>query len=68
MQRPAVPKDEASRLDALRRLNILDSEPEERFDRITRLAKHAFGVPIALISLIDENRQWNKSRQGLEKS
>jgi diguanylate cyclase (GGDEF)-like protein len=46
-------------------LNILDTLPEERFDRLTRLAKRLFGVPIALVSLVDENRQWFKSCQGL---
>ena len=57
--------DEARRLAALRRLGILDSAPEERFDRITRLASLVIGVPIALVSLIDEDRQWFKSRVGL---
>jgi diguanylate cyclase (GGDEF)-like protein len=50
----------------LRSLNILDTKPEERFDRLTRLAKRLFGVPIALVSLVDTNRQWFKSRQGLD--
>jgi diguanylate cyclase (GGDEF)-like protein len=65
---PAVPFNEASRLDALRALNILDTSPEERFDRLTRLAKRLFGVPIALISLVDADRQWFKSCQGLSVS
>src|SRR5215212_10891180 len=65
---PALPTDEAERLAALRRLEILDTPSEERFDRITRLARHAFGVPIALVSLIDANRQWFKSCQGLDAS
>ena len=52
----------------LRALNVLDSQPEERFDRLTRLAKRLFGVPIALVSLVDENRQWFKSCQGLDAS
>jgi diguanylate cyclase (GGDEF)-like protein len=65
---PAIPVDEASRLDALRSLNILDTAAEERFDRLTRLAKRAFGVPIALVSLVDANRQWFKSCQGLSVS
>jgi len=68
MLKPAVPVDEAARLDTLRSLNILDSPPEERFDRLTRLAKRLFGVPIALISLVDANRQWFKSCQGLNAS
>lgn len=57
---------EATRLAALRRLQILDTPPEERFDRITRLAARLFDVPIALVSLIDSNRQWFKSCVGME--
>jgi diguanylate cyclase (GGDEF)-like protein len=60
-----IPRDESTRIDTLRSLHILDTKPEERFDRITRLAKRLFGVPIALMSLVDTNRQWFKSRQGL---
>jgi diguanylate cyclase (GGDEF)-like protein len=62
---PALPIDEATRLDTLRSLDILDTAAEERFDRLTRLAKRLFGVPIALISLVDTDRQWFKSCQGL---
>lgn len=65
MTPPPLPIDEASRLDSLRSLNILDTSAEERFDRLTRLARRLFGVPIALISLVDANRQWFKSCQGL---
>ena len=65
MQTAPLPENEASRLEALRGTGLLDSEPEERFDRLTRLAKRIFKVPIALISLVDEQRQWFKSRQGL---
>ena len=56
---------EKERLEDLKRYAILDSAPEESFDRITRIAKKVFDVPIALISLVDENRQWFKSKQGL---
>jgi len=56
--------DEAQRLEVLRSLHILDTAPEPRYDRITRLAQRLFKVPIALISLIDERRQWFKSKQG----
>jgi len=49
----------------LRALQILDTPPEERFDRVTRTAQAHFGVPIALLSLIDTDRQWFKSCQGL---
>jgi diguanylate cyclase (GGDEF)-like protein len=65
MIEPPLPVDEADRLGTLRSLNILDTQPEERFDRLTRMARRMFGVPIALISLVDENRQWFKSCQGL---
>ena len=57
---------EARRLEVLRSYALLDSPAEESFDRITRLAARTFGVPVALISLLDENRQWFKSRVGLE--
>jgi ribonuclease BN (tRNA processing enzyme)/CheY-like chemotaxis protein len=62
--RPPLPKDEEERLAALHRLAILDTEPEERFDKFTRIAVAMFNVPIALVSLIDENRQWLKSACG----
>lgn len=64
MQAPP-PGNERHRLAALRALNLLDTPPEERFDRITRVAQHTFGVPIALISLVDAERQWCKSSRGL---
>lgn len=66
MLKPPTPVDELLRLETLRNLKILDTESEERFDRVTRLAKRVFGTPIALVSLIDNDRQWFKSRQGLE--
>jgi len=66
MQKPATPHDEKTRLETLRSLKLLDTSPEERFDRLTRLAKRMFGVPISLVSLVDANRQWFKSRQGLD--
>lgn len=65
MQIPAKPADESTRLDTLRALDILDTLPEERFDRLTRLAKRLFDVPIALVSLVDADRQWFKSCVGL---
>ncbi len=64
MQEPPIPADEAQRLAALRRLEILDTPAEERFDRLTRLARKLLGVPIALVSLVDHDRQWFKSKQG----
>jgi diguanylate cyclase (GGDEF)-like protein len=68
MKTPATSVDEAVRLTTLPSLDILDSLGEERFDRLTRMAKHMFRVPIALVSLVDENRQWFKSCIGLEVS
>lgn len=68
MIKPDIPKNEAERLHALRALRILDTSHEERFDRITRVAKRMFNVAISLISLVDESRQWFKSRQGIEAS
>jgi GAF domain-containing protein len=61
-----VPANEAERLRTLRSYKILDTKPEERFDELTRLAALICGVPISLISLIDTDRQWFKSRFGLD--
>jgi len=66
MIKAALSHDEPKRLRALRALRILDTPPEDRFDRISALAAHEFDAPIALISLIDENRQWFKSSIGME--
>lgn len=63
---PQIPLDEEARLRVLRSLQILDTDPEERFDRHTRLARRVFGTKTALVSLVDQNRQWFKSRQGLD--
>jgi diguanylate cyclase (GGDEF)-like protein/PAS domain S-box-containing protein len=57
---------ETSRLATLTALDLLDTRPEPRFDRFTRLAAMTFGVPIALITLVDDKRQWFKSRCGLD--
>lgn len=65
MLKPPVPLDETVRLKSLHSLRILDSMPEERFDRITRMAQRVFDVDICLVSLVDTNRQWFKSKQGL---
>lgn len=64
--RPPIPDDEAERVAALRRLGILDTAPEERFDRHTRIASALFKVPIALVSLVDAERQWFKSCFGTD--
>lgn len=66
MNPPDFPQDETTRVAYLHGLNILDSAAEERFDRLTRLARKMFSVPIALVSLVDTNRQWFKSCMGLE--
>lgn len=68
MLKPPLPQNESSRLNSLRCLGILDTPPEERYDRITRLAKTIFNTPIVLVSIVDENRQWFKSCQGLSAS
>ncbi len=60
-----IPADDELRLADLCSLGILDSAPETRFDRITELARRHFNVPIALVSLVDRDRQWFKSRSGL---
>mgnify|MGYP002624027005 CR=1 FL=1 len=65
MQPAPTPADEAARLADLRGLQLLDTPPEERFDRITRLAAQVLEVPIAYIALIDDDRQWFKSKCGL---
>lgn len=65
MQAPAFPDKESSRLDTLRALQLLDTPAEDRFDRLTRLARRVFDVPMALVSLVDADRQWFKSRQGI---
>jgi diguanylate cyclase (GGDEF)-like protein len=57
--------DEVGRVNALDRYEILDTDPEEAFDRITRLVKSILDVPMVTISLLDRNRQWLKSRQGI---
>ena len=60
-----ISPDELQRLETLRTLQLLDSAPEERFDRLTRLAKRMFNVPISFVSLIDKERLWCKSVQGM---
>ena len=62
---PLYPPNEAQRLYALRRYDILDTPPERTFDRITAMAARLFNVPIAVISLVDESRIWFKSHHGL---
>ena len=66
MQKPSAPHNEELRLRTLKELDLLDTAPEERFDRVTRLARRVFSVPIVLVSLVDADRQWFKSRQGID--
>jgi GAF domain-containing protein len=63
---PPIPADEPERLAELQRSGLLDTPPAEVFDRITRSVAGLLGVPIALVSLVDEDRQWFLSRCGLE--
>jgi GAF domain-containing protein len=66
MKTAPLPPNEKERLAALHALLILDTPPEERFDRIAEFAAREFDAPIALISLIDENRQWFKAKVGID--
>lgn len=66
MQKPALPHNEKQRVEHLLALKILDTAPEERFDNITQLTSQIFSTPIALITLVDEDRQWFKSKCGLD--
>lgn len=60
-----VPPNEAERIAAIIGYGILDSDFEESFDRVTRIAANVFNVPIALVSIVDDRRQWFKSAVGL---
>ncbi len=66
MKKPEIPVNESVRLEALYKLNILDTPIQEGFERITRLTKTLFNVPIVAFSLVDAERQWFKSIQGLD--
>ena len=60
-----IPENEAARLEALHQYQILDTDPEESFNDLTRLAAYICDTPIALITLVDQHRQWFKARIGL---
>jgi PAS domain S-box-containing protein len=66
VSRAPLPKDEAARLASLRALRVLDSLPEPQYDDLVQVASAICGTPIALVSLVDEGRQWFKARVGLE--
>ena len=66
MQQPGIPADEEIRLTTLRTLDLLDTPAEERFDRLVRITRQLFDVPIVMFSLIDSDRQWFKSAIGID--
>jgi len=66
MQVPELPGNDAARVATLQSLNILDTPRDDRFDRYTRIAARIFDMPIVLISLVDDSRQWFKSTEGLD--
>ncbi len=61
-----IPADDERRLQALREMLILDTPPEERFDRVVRFASEEFDMPMVLVSLVDAQRQWFKARVGVD--
>jgi type IV pilus assembly protein PilB len=65
VMRPLIPQDEAERLVEFRLSAAIDSDPEERFDKISRMAQRVFTVPFAGVSFVEGERQWFKSKQGL---
>ena len=65
MEKAPIPKDEFKRIISLMKLDLLDTPPEERFDQLTSCATKIFNVPISTLTLIDANREWFKSCQGL---
>lgn len=66
MKTPEIPKNEVLRLETLHSLDILNTLPHEQFDRLTRIARHTFQVPIAMVTLIDADHQLFKSCIGLD--
>lgn len=67
MQNAPIPGDENKRLEAVHRLAILDTKPEERFDILTREAVEKLKVPMSMVSILDSNREWFKSCVGFDK-
>src|SRR5437764_9091833 len=66
MMKPPLPLDEASRLDALRDYDVLDTPPEAAFDDLARLASQICSTPVAMVSLVDGDRQWFKAKVGTD--
>jgi GAF domain-containing protein len=66
MKLAPIPKNEEERLEALHKLAILDTKPEGRFDEITKEATRRLKVPISTLTLVDKNREWFKSTQGID--
>ncbi|HSH98577.1 MAG: PAS domain S-box protein, partial [Methylophilaceae bacterium] len=66
MKFPDIPSNETARLEALSRMDILDSAPEADFDLLTQMASELLQLPIALVTIVDSHRQWFKSRVGIE--
>src|SRR3989344_7596530 len=66
MQTAPIPENESERIESLKKLQILDTPPEERFDLLTKLATKVFNVPISTVTLVDANREWFKSVCGLD--
>jgi len=66
MKTAPIPSDDAARLDALRSYRVLDTPAEQSFDDLTAAAAMVAGTPVALVSLVDAERQWFKSAQGLD--
>lgn len=65
MKTPEIPANEPQRLDELHALRLLNTPAEERFDRLTRLAKRLFNVTASVVSLLDADHQWFKSGEGV---
>ncbi|CAI9399578.1 GAF sensor-containing diguanylate cyclase [Lelliottia amnigena] len=65
MKFPGVPENEEERLKSLYLADLLDKGADKRFDRLTRIAKKIFQVPVVLISLLDRDRQWLLACEGL---
>lgn len=66
MQTPPIPDNESDRLEGLREMNLLDTPAEDRFDRVTRIARSVFDCEYSAINLVDSDRQWGKSTCGVE--